>query len=590
MLRYTQGKFVSAGLPSSPPPENRRSLGLIRDKDGKLWSSFVSLSLYRLDGNAWVLNGGLSALPATEPDAMLLASDGKLWLGYGADDVRIVSHGRVESYGAKDGLHIGTVTAILPGTWPLLGGELGVSMFTHGAWHSLRASEPQALKGVWGMARSSDGAIWLNSFAGAVRIDASDLDRAALDPSFVISVRVLGDDDGLPGRGQPISPSMAQTTDGKLWYAQDGGLAWIDPLELRRNMYVPRIVVRSVSTPTGSITLSGPVTLPARTTNVRIAYTALSMANPAKNRFKVRLDGIDGSWQEMGDRREVGYTNLRPGNYHFHVKGSNNDGVWNEAGMDLDFRIEPTFFQTSWFFALEILAALLVIFALFRLQVRRATAHERDRVEIRHAEREHLARDLHDSFLQVLSFLILRFDRIGQGMEPGERARLKVDEALDQAETALADGRDRVSSLRDNVVQPTDIEHCLAVLGDELSRDYPTTCSVHVHGRLRKVRPEVGDEICGIGKEALTNAFRHADATHIDVDIHYSWRRVVLIVRDNGKGLPETIQLNKGLEGHWGLVGMGERAKTIGGTLRVRRHPDGGTEVNLRVPAARIYS
>jgi ligand-binding sensor domain-containing protein len=291
MLRYTQGKFVSAGLPSSPPPENRRSLGLIRDKDGKLWSSFVSLSLYRLDGNAWVLNGGLSALPATEPDAMLLASDGKLWLGYGADDVRIVSHGRVESYGAKDGLHIGTVTAILPGTWPLLGGELGVSMFTHGAWHSLRASEPQALKGVWGMARSSDGAIWLNSFAGAVRIDASDLDRAALDPSFVISVRVLGDDDGLPGRGQPISPSMAQTTDGKLWYAQDGGLAWIDPLELRRNMYVPRIVIRSVSTPTGSITLSGPVTLPARTTNVRIAYTALSMANPAKNRFKVRLDG-----------------------------------------------------------------------------------------------------------------------------------------------------------------------------------------------------------------------------------------------------------------------------------------------------------
>ena len=211
-------------------------------------------------------------------------------------------------------------------------------------------------------------------------------------------------------------------------------------------------------------------------------------------------------------------------------------------------------------------------------------------MEIRHAERERLARDLHDSFLQVLSFLILRFDRIGQGMEPGDRARLKVDEALDQAETALADGRDRVGSLRDDMVPPTDMEHCLAVLGEELSRDYPTTCSVRVHGRLRKVRPEVGDEICDIGKEALTNAFRHADATHIDVDIHYSWRLVVLIVRDDGKGLPESIQVNKGLAGHWGLVGMGERAKNIGGTLRVRRHPDGGTEVKLRVRATRIYA
>ncbi|WP_458068297.1 ATP-binding protein [Rhodanobacter sp. BL-MT-08] len=589
MMRYSGGKFSPANLPPTPVTENRRAWFLMRDGEDKLWASFVSLCLYRLDGHAWIKNGGISGLPDIEPTTMSLASDGKLWLGYQDNDVRVVSHGIVEFITAKNGLQVGIVSSILTGKTELIAGELGVSIFSQGRWHTLRTTDPNALKGVTGIERSKDGAVWLNGSAGAVQIQSDDLSRAEIDPNFVLPVRVLTEDDGLPGSAMPISSSLAQTTDGKLWFSQEGGLAWIDPKNLLRNTNVPAIFVRSISTPTMTVAPSQLVTLPPKTTNLHIAYTALSMANPGRNRFKVKLDGIDVGWRDMGTRREVDYTNLGPATYRFHVKGSNGDGVWNEAGTDMVFRIEPTFFQTSWFLCFEVLACLFALYILFRFQIRRAAARERERVEIRHSERERLARELHDSFLQVLSFLLLRFDRIGQGLDPGERERLKVNETLDQAELALADGRDRVSALRDSVTVLTDIELCLAEVGNALSQDYPVIFSVAVHGRVRQVRSDVADEICKIGREALNNACRHAHATHVSVEIEYSRRRVALVVRDDGDGLPDTVQHGQRREGHWGLVGMRERAKTIGAELQLRTHPAGGTEVILRVSKAYIY-
>jgi ligand-binding sensor domain-containing protein len=116
----------------------------------------------------------------------------------------------------------------------------------------------------------SDGATWLNGNAGAVRIEASDLNRATSDPTFIVPVRAFGDDDGLPGSAQNDSSSLVQTTDGKLWFAQEDGLAWVDPKSLRRNMRVPTIVIRTVAAQNVTVTPDGPLILPAKTTNVRI--------------------------------------------------------------------------------------------------------------------------------------------------------------------------------------------------------------------------------------------------------------------------------------------------------------------------------
>ena len=588
MVRYADGGFQSANLPPAPPPDNRRAYLLIRDSDGALWASFASLSVYRLDGNKWTENGGLLGIPTANPESMFVAPDGKLWLGYESDNVRVVNHGLVESITEKDGLRIGDVTSILIGKTSLLGGARGVSFLSAGTWHTLRVSDPAALLQVTGMIQSSDGATWFDGNAGAARIDASDLDHAVSDPTFVSPVRVFGEDDGLPGSAQDDYTSLVKASDGRLWFAQADGLAWIDPNKLQRNTQIPTIAIRGVSTPTSTFAPYGSITLPARTTNVRIAYTALSLADSVKNHFKVRLDGIDADWQDMGNRREASYSNLGPGDYRFRVRGSNNDGVWNDIGTEIPFRIKPTFFQTWWFVALEVFTGLIVLYMFFRFQHRQAIARERDRISVRHAERERIARDLHDSFLQVLSFLLLRFDRIGQGMAPGERARLKLDEALDQAEAALTEGRDRVSLLRDNAMHLIDVEGYLAEFARELAKDYSATWTINAHGASPAIRAHVADEICAIGKEAVNNAFQHANATNINVDILYGIRHFVLTVRDNGVGLPKDVELSQRRQGHWGLVGMRERAEAIGGTVQVRRHPQGGTEVTLKVSSARV--
>src|SRR5262249_40044483 len=146
-----------------------------------------------------------------------------------------------------------------------------------------------------------------------------------------------------------------------------------------------------------------------RTTDLQIDYTALSLAVPEKVRFRYRLEGVDKDWQDAGTRRAAFYTRLGPGDYHFQVKACNNDGVWNKQGARLDFNIAPAWYQTNLFWLLCIIAGLLVLWALYRLRLRRMAALYQGRMEERLAERERIAQELHDTLLQSVQGLSMKF-------------------------------------------------------------------------------------------------------------------------------------------------------------------------------------
>src|SRR5262249_39726185 len=153
---------------------------------------------------------------------------------------------------------------------------------------------------------------------------------------------------------------------------------------------------------------SSRVSLPPLVRDLEIDYAALSLVAPEKNRFRVKLEGWDSDWQDMGNRRQAFYGNLAPRSYRFPVIAANNSGVWKEAGASFDFAIAPAYYQTTWFRATVVVAGVGMLWAAYRTRLRRLAHEFEERLQERITERMRIARELHDTLLQSFQGLMLR--------------------------------------------------------------------------------------------------------------------------------------------------------------------------------------
>jgi signal transduction histidine kinase len=156
--------------------------------------------------------------------------------------------------------------------------------------------------------------------------------------------------------------------------------------------------------------------------------------------------------------------------------------------------------------------------------------------------------------------------------------------ALELMQQVIEEGRNTVRGLRTGVSAAVPLEALLSQIKDEVGGDNDVNFRVVVDGRRRDLHPILQDEVYRIGREALINAFRHSRARNIDVELNFSPRRFRLFVRDDGAGISDEI-MQTGRNGHWGLVGMRERAERIGAQLHVFSRPSAGTEIELDVPS-----
>ncbi|MCU1259348.1 MAG: two-component system sensor protein [Bryobacterales bacterium] len=221
------------------------------------------------------------------------------------------------------------------------------------------------------------------------------------------------------------------------------------------------------------------------------------------------------------------------------------------------------------------------------------------RLEERVGERARIARELHDTLLQSFQGLMLRF-QAGRNLLPAfpHEAMQALDGALDRAAQAIAEGRDAIRELRSCLVIGSNLPQAITALGEELAATNTIDQAgreqhafrVVVEGMPRDLHPILGDEIYRVAREALRNAFRHAEARRIEVEIRYGERQLRLRVRDDGKGINPKVLLEQGCGGHWGLSGMHERAELIGARLDVWSEMEAGTEVELTIPASIAYA
>jgi signal transduction histidine kinase len=214
------------------------------------------------------------------------------------------------------------------------------------------------------------------------------------------------------------------------------------------------------------------------------------------------------------------------------------------------------------------------------------------RFEERLSERSRIARELHDTLLQSFQALMLHFQMVNDLLPPGE-AREALERVLDRADKAIAEGRDAIQNLRSSTSSPNELAEALTVLGEELAGNEKAgrrspAFRVSIEGMPKDLHPILRDDIYRIAREALRNAFQHAHAKNIEAEIAYGVSALRLRIRDDGKGIDSKL-LDAGLDGHWGLPGMRERAQEIGGRLDIWSQAGAGTEVELSVPGSIAY-
>jgi signal transduction histidine kinase len=332
--------------------------------------------------------------------------------------------------------------------------------------------------------------------------------------------------------------------------------------------------------------LESGLVLPKLTRNLRFDYTAPSLTSPQRVHFRYRLEGADAEWQDAGTRRQAFYTNLDPGAYRFRVRAVNEDGTWSANDAVFDFRIAPAFYQTLWFKALLCCFALALLWLLYLLRLRQLAA----RAGIRTAERERIARDLHDTLLQGIQGLQLRLQTWAADPLLEAPHREEMNKAARCTHDLLVDGRDRIVALRRSGSTQAGVASSLKEIGCDYASLYPARFSVCEDGEPRVVTPDVAAEVIDIVREGLRNAFVHARADHIGLVVAWRRRGLEITVDDDGCGIDEAILCEGRRAGHWGLVGMRERAHRIGGRFVIERGKARGTGLRLGVPARIAYA
>ncbi len=486
--------------------------------------------------------------PAKHVRDLLVKPDGSIW-GTSADEFFIWKDGRREALTASNGLPCQDIFALLD---------------------------------------DHRGSLWLSSACGLIRIADEEVNRWWNHPhTDVKATLVAGMLDGVQPGMASLKPQMAVTPDGRIWMVNTRILQMFDPHDTRRNEIPPPVHIEQIIADRRTYMPHTDLRIPSRTRDLEIDYAALSFVVPKEVRYRYKLEGHDTEWRDPGNGRTAVYSNLSPRAYRFRVIACNNDGVWNETGAELDFRVEPAYYQTIWF---RILCSILIVstlWLLYRLRMWRMHESINARFDERMAERTRLARELHDTLLQTIQGSKMVADDALEGTADSGTMRRALERVSRWLEQATEEGRAALNSLRTSTTQVNDLVQAFERAGRECSTKGSMEFTLQVDGAAEQMHPIVRDEVYRIGYEAIRNACSHSGGTLLEVDLSYE-RDLVLRVRDNGKGIHPEIAAS-GKVGHFGLKGMQERALRVGGSLTLSSSAYSGTEVELVIPADVVF-
>lgn len=573
IARLSDGRFTALAVPQDM--RLNRVLSMTSDRTGGVWLCDQARGLVQWkDGKLTRMKDMFRDGPAYV--AYADAAD-RVWIGFWNGGMAVYHDNTIDRYSVADGLPNGSVNIIhqdQSGTiW--VGTSKGLRRFDRGRFVTFAANGfPESA--VVSIVEGEEGYLWFGLASGLLRISRDEFDRVAGDPAVRLRYKLYGVEDGLMGTlGRPGMPSSTRSADGRLWFLTSVGLVTVDPGRLRARPAPGPLRIESVVADGRVIEPLSQLRLAPHTSRMQINYSILSLSAATKLRFRYKLEDFDSDWQEAGEQRQAFYTNLTPGSYRFRVVSNTNDGGWNATGAELNFSIEPAFYQTKIFYGAVVTMVALTIWSIWQLRLRRM----RRQFDLVLAERARMGREIHDTLLQSLVGVALEFDDISSQLDPSATSlKAQVCRIREQVEHYIREARHSIWNLRSPTLETIDLSAALLEAGEAATAGGHARFEFVVNGTARWISASVEEQLLRIGQEALSNAVRHGAADVIRIELSYRPDSVSLRVSDNGRGF-DSEHVAQAPESHWGLTSMRERAQQVGARFILMSRPGAGTTI-----------
>lgn len=525
--------------------------------------------------------------PDTPALSFATADDqGRLWLAFENGGIGLVdAEGRFVQWQNPDGLARVErwIYAIVQDSRGIvwIGASDGLHRYDdNGRFSTARFASPRPGNGVWAIVEDEEGYLWLNADIGLLRIHPDEVVTAAANTSHPMRYRLFDGSDGLAGASVRFLRA-ARAGDSTLWFARGGALTVVNPRALVPGSGQSGAAVRieSASTEQGAFDVATGRSLAAGTRRLDLAFSVLQLSPSPRLRFRHRLVGFEDEWRDAGTRGTASYTNLSPGTYNFEVEAYSTEGVFARAAA-WEFRVPPTVYQTRAFQLVLGFGVAAIISGAWWLR----TGIVRRQFSAVLAERARVSREIHDTLLQGVVGIALQLDHLQHSQEddPADNAR-RYERLKLHLEAYIKDARHSIRDLRSPVLERHTFEQALNEMGSRLRSGTSIDLSVRVQGKPRDLPARMENELLRIGHEAIVNAVRHANPSRIDVELRFDDASVALRIRDDGCGF-ELPHLSRESSRQFGLVSMHERARAMGGVLRVETSVHNGTDVEAVLP------
>jgi signal transduction histidine kinase/ligand-binding sensor domain-containing protein len=551
---------------------------LLSDKHGGLWVGTYTGLLHYADGvpakDKGILllkNKLITCLAQNDDGTVLVGTSAGLYRVRG-DEVRMVeglSHPYVLSISIDNARNVWVGTK---------GGGLD-------RLEGVQAFHLNTLNGMMGYTTFSvlddgQGFLWMGTSRGIVRVQRQQLEELAQQKRKSLDYLLLGKADGMPsseclGVAQPHS---TRTGDGSLWFATAKGLVHTNPEGAILPAAHPAQLT-AVLLDDANVVTTDKLELSPGLEDLVFQFNSQNLANPAQMEFRYKLDGYDRDWT-ITRSRGAHYRKLPPGHYHFLVEARNAGSAWNDTIASTAVHQQPYFYQAWWFYALLCALTAAGTVRLFHWRLVRAKGELGVVLE----ERNRIAREWHDTLMAGFAAISWQMETtarlLGSETSPAAKA---CELARNMVRHCQTEARRILWDLRENQEATGPLSSALSNALRPLSAKQGIDMQLQVEGQEVALAPGFVHHLVCIGQEAVTNALRHAVPNIISVHLQYHADWLSLSVKDDGCGF-RTSDKHAALHGHFGIPVMEERARKLGGSLRVETSAGNGTEILVHVP------
>jgi PAS domain S-box-containing protein len=375
-LRYSGNSFTAKTYTQSDGLAQNSVYTVYRSRDGTVWSGTLNRGLSELKNGHFTTYTTTDGLAANTISSIAEGPEGTMWFGT-PKGVSAMSQKGWRTYTGNDGLPSEDVNCLLQDSTGTLwiGTAEGLAYLSDEHVHVPRGVPESLHAPIFGIEEDKNGWLWIATSNKVLQLNRSSFVNGVIGDA---DVREYGLADGLEStEGVKRSRSVVSDAAGRIWFSLSSGLSVVYPSRITDNSVPALPHIESITADNNTANLAAPVRIPPSPRRITFEYTGLSLAVPARIRFRYFLEGFDSSWSQPVTAREAVYTNLGPGSYRFRLVASNSEGLWTGPETAIALNVAPAYYQTYWFRLSCAAVFVAVLWALYQWRIHQLKCQEK---------------------------------------------------------------------------------------------------------------------------------------------------------------------------------------------------------------------